>query len=52
MAPSRRRVTWSSAAQVAALQRRPHIVVATPGRLLDLAGDGEIDLGAPHIPSP
>ncbi|KAK9820851.1 hypothetical protein WJX81_002280 [Elliptochloris bilobata] len=33
------------AGQVVVLQRRPHVVIATPGRLLDLADDSEIDLG-------
>ncbi len=31
---------------MAALQRRPHIVIATPGRLLDLLDASEVDLGA------
>jgi ATP-dependent RNA helicase RhlE len=34
----------SRANQVAALRRGPEIVVACPGRLLDLLGDGSIDL--------
>jgi len=35
----------SSRAQIAALRRRPEIVVACPGRLLDLMGQGVIRLG-------
>jgi ATP-dependent RNA helicase RhlE len=31
--------------QVSALRRSPHIVVATPGRLLDLMGQGHVNLG-------
>ena len=31
--------------QVAALEKLPHIVVATPGRLLDLIDDGHLSLG-------
>ena len=34
------------AAQVAALARRPPVVVATPGRLLDLVDAGHLDLSA------
>ena len=34
----------SKRSQLAALQRGPEIVVACPGRLLDLIGDGSIDL--------
>lgn len=41
------RLIWACAlAQVAALHRRPHIVIATPGRLLDLLDASEVDLGA------
>ena len=39
-------VAAGAAAQVAALERRPHIVIATPGRLLDLADDKAVDLSA------
>jgi len=35
--------------QVRALRRGPEIVVATPGRLLDHAGQGTIDLGSVEI---
>ena len=34
------------AKQLESLQRRPHLVVATPGRLLDFLEDGSITLGA------
>ena len=33
--------------QVAALARRPQLLVATPGRLLDLLDTGAVTLGAP-----
>lgn len=36
----------SMRAQIAALRRRPEVVVACPGRLLDLLGQGAIRLGA------
>lgn len=32
--------------QLGELRGRPHVVVATPGRLLDFQGEGEIDLSA------
>jgi ATP-dependent RNA helicase RhlE len=35
--------------QLAALRRRPEIVVATPGRLLDHAGNGVLDLSGVEI---
>jgi len=33
------------APQIQALRKNPHIVVATPGRLLDLIDDGHLSLG-------
>ncbi len=33
--------------QVQLLSRRPHVVVATPGRLLDLVDDGQLSLSSP-----
>ena len=31
--------------QIEMLQKRPHVLVATPGRLLDLVDDGMLTLG-------
>jgi ATP-dependent RNA helicase RhlE len=39
----------SKSRQVEALQRNPEIVVACPGRLLDIAGDGNLDLSGVEV---
>ncbi len=39
----------SKSRQVEALRRNPEIVVACPGRLLDLVGDGDVDLSAVEV---
>jgi ATP-dependent RNA helicase RhlE len=39
----------SMARQVASLKRHPHIVVATPGRLIDLLGRGHLRLDDVHV---
>ena len=37
------------ALQVAGLEKKPHLLVATPGRLLDLWDDNEVDLGVSSV---